>query len=161
MCRCGLPTFRKGYWLRYFLIREKVAPFGIGEMVAVLLPMSAPLRIWRGGLSFFYFADVVCLHSAKVVGYDTFSVREKVAPFGIGEMVAVLLPMSAPLRIWRGGLSFVYFADVVCLYPQRQMVAFFQDWRCGFRRTDKQRRLQYVLPCRLLHADFCMWSISF
>ena len=43
---------RKGYWLRHFQHKEKVAPFWICEMVAMFLPMSAPLLIWRCGLSF-------------------------------------------------------------------------------------------------------------
>ena len=82
------------------------------QMVATL----PELAMWSIILKFgdvVYHSFILAMWSAtfaKAIGYDTFSIKKKVTPFGIGEMVAVLLPMSAPLRIWRCGLSFLNLA---------------------------------------------------
>lgn len=102
MCRCGdwvsddcggkevafveeffLTTLETAMWSITFQKRQMVATLTDMAMRSQNIPQR----------------QMVCLHSAKAIGCDTFRKREKVAPFGIGEMVAVLLPMSAPLQI--------------------------------------------------------------
>ena len=52
-----------------YLTAPETAMRSITFLQSRWLPLSP---IWRCGLSFFYFGDVVCLHSAKAIGCDTF-----------------------------------------------------------------------------------------